>query len=156
MESPLIKHMYSKGGAHMQTTNFNYVNDVLKHLYDSCNGLRECAKQVKSASFEKELIAEAEQREIFANELKTLLKNSDVQYEHSGSVAGPLHRLFIDIKSLFTNGDKEAIKKEIKRGDEVLIDSYRSALEQASDTYFLVLQKQLDLIENSPVPTTIM
>src|SRR5690348_11126692 len=121
--SPHILKLKTAGVASM-TNNLNNINNVLKHLYDSVNGLTECANQINLAIYKQKLLAIAEQRNIFANELKSILANENVNFDKYGSVAGPLHRIYIDLVGFFTDGDVASINKEIKRGDDMLIKSY--------------------------------
>ena len=48
--------------------------------------------------------------------------------ERSGSMAGALHRGWLDIKSVVTGKDDHAILAEAERGEDVATNAYESAL----------------------------
>ena len=48
----------------------------------------------------------------------------------SGSAIAAAHRTWIDVKAWFTDGrDKSVIITEVHRGEEILIEFYRAAIE---------------------------
>ena len=51
--------------------------------------------------------------------------------ERSGSMAGALHRGWLDIKSVVTGKDDHAILAEAERGEDVAKSTYESALNEA-------------------------
>jgi uncharacterized protein (TIGR02284 family) len=67
----------------------------------------------------------------------------------SGSALAAAHRTWIDVKSWFTDGrDKAAIVIEVHRGEDVLIKTYQSAVDDRnlSGTVRDVLQEQLGIV----------
>ena len=50
--------------------------------------------------------------------------------ERSGSMAGALHRGWLDIKSVVTGKDDHAILAEAERGEDVAKNAYESALNE--------------------------
>lgn len=134
----------------MHYINLDNINNVLSHLYDSINGLRECAEQSKSPSFKQTLLDIVLDRQQFVDEMKSEIDLPSEEFVTHGSIAGPLHRLYIDLKVLITSGDAEAINKEIKRGDEKLIAAYQEAIEDEDNELIKnLLNRQLAIIRDN-------
>lgn len=134
----------------MSYINLDNINNVLSHLYDSVNGLRECAEQSKAPSFKQTLLDVVLDRQQFIDEIKSELDLPSEEFVTHGSVAGPLHRLYIDLKALVTSGDAEAINKEIKRGDDKLIGAYQEAIDdEENELVKNLLSRQLAIIQDN-------
>jgi uncharacterized protein (TIGR02284 family) len=56
------------------------------------------------------------------------------------SLSGSLHRAWLEVKSTFTGNDLESILNECERGEDAIKAAYRSALEDASELPFEVVQ----------------
>jgi len=115
----------------MSTTTTN-IASILNELIETCRdgqaGFRSAAENVKSADY-KSLFAElSAQRQGFITELQGLARSFG-QPETSGSVAGSLHRGWIDLKAALTSGDEHAVLAECERGEDSAVAEYRSALE---------------------------
>ena len=52
--------------------------------------------------------------------------------ETSTSVAGDLHRRWVDVKSIFTGKGEEAVLNEAERGEDHALKAYKEALEKIS------------------------
>ncbi|RZK10211.1 MAG: PA2169 family four-helix-bundle protein [Flavobacterium sp.] len=50
--------------------------------------------------------------------------------ETGNSVSGSLHRIWIDVKSLFGGSDRESILSEAERGEDIIKNAYHSVIEQ--------------------------
>src|SRR3546814_13829405 len=48
------------------------------------------------------------------------------------SVAGDLHRRWVDVKSMFTGKDEEAVVNEAERGEDHALKAYKEAMEKIS------------------------
>ncbi|BDV37551.1 hypothetical protein DSM21852_08040 [Methylocystis bryophila] len=68
----------------------------------------------------------------------------------SGSVAGAVHRAWIDLKSAVTGGDEKAILEECERGEDVAKAAYEKALkaELAPEVIALVQKQYAGVLEN--------
>ena len=84
--------------------------------------------------------------------------------ENNGGPMGALHRVWLDVKSLFASGNKEAIINTCITGEEAVIAEYESILEQMSFEEPLkhIVTRQLQGVKMAlsiiqahvPVPTT--
>ena len=57
------------------------------------------------------------------------MENLNEPETHS-SIAGNLHRRWVDLKSMITGKSDEAILNECERGEDVALKAYREALEK--------------------------
>ncbi len=106
------------------------VNDVIENLYDSRNGYKECADKIDNPQMQQLFQRLANQRERMLQELKSRVEFAGVEPSQSGTMAAAAHRTFIDIKSLLTGGDTDAIINEVKRGEHHTISQYKEAIDE--------------------------
>jgi uncharacterized protein (TIGR02284 family) len=116
----------------MSTTTAS-ITSVLNSLIETCKdgqeGFRSAMENVKNADY-KSLFSELSiQRQQFITELQGLVRGLGEDTEKTGSVAGALHRGWIDLKAALTSGDEHAILAECERGEDSAVAEYRDALE---------------------------
>jgi uncharacterized protein (TIGR02284 family) len=110
-------------------------NDVLKNLLelnnDRVDGFEKVLNDIEDPNIDlKTLFMEyAAQSRKFSQELQPLVANLDVNDEDDNSFAGTLHRVWIDVKALFGNNDRESILNEAERGEDAIKAAYEKALE---------------------------
>ncbi len=105
------------------------VNSLIETLKDGQEGFRQAADAVKDSEL-KSLFAEySTQRSSFAGELQDQLRQiGDAEPEDSSSVAGSLHRTWINLKAAVTSGDDHAILAECERGEDSAVSEYKKAM----------------------------
>ena len=98
------------------------VNGLIETLKDGQEGFRQAADAVKDSEL-KSLFAEySTERSRFAGELQEQLRQiGDAEPEDSSSVAGSMHRAWINLKAAVTSGDDHAILAECERGEDCLV-----------------------------------
>lgn len=113
-----------------ETTNDDVIS-TLNYLIETCkdgqNGFQEAAESVEDSSLKSLFYEYSQQRAQFAGELQALVRDLGGDPENSGSVAANLHRRWIDIKSLVTGKDDNAILNECERGEDVAKKVYLDA-----------------------------
>jgi uncharacterized protein (TIGR02284 family) len=65
----------------------------------------------------------------FSQELTAIVASYGEEIETGNSVAGTLHRAWIDVKSLFGGSDRAGILSEAERGEDAIKAAYKLALE---------------------------
>ena len=60
--------------------------------------------------------------------------------EEGTSISGSLHRAWLEVKSTFTGNDLESILDECERGEDAIKAAYRSALDDANELPYEVVQ----------------
>lgn len=76
----------------------------------------------------------ADQSRRFAQELSAEVGKLGEDVDTDKSVAGTLHRAWIDIKSVFSGGDRKSILEEAERGEDAIKAAYKKALEEVEMT----------------------
>ncbi len=106
------------------------LNDLIETLKDGQEGFRSAASDVESSDL-KSLFAEYSlQRSKFAGELQALNRSLGAKEpEAEGSVAGALHRRWINLKAALTSKDEHAILAECERGEDAAVAEYQKVLE---------------------------
>ena len=106
------------------------LNDLIETCKDGQEGFKQAAEGVKDSSIKNLFLQYSQQRAQFAGELQSEVNHLGGNPENSGSVAGALHRGWINIKSAVTGEDEHAILSEAERGEDTAVSSYRDALEK--------------------------
>lgn len=76
----------------------------------------------------------ADQSRRFAQELSAEVGKLGEDVDTDKSVTGTLHRAWIDIKSVFSGGDRKSILDEAERGEDAIKAAYKKALEDVEIT----------------------
>lgn len=106
------------------------LNDLIETCLDGQKGFQECAEDLKNPQLKSTMTARAEECRTAAAELQQLVTRLGGDPERKSSVAGALHRKWVDIKSAITGKSDEAILNECERGEDVALRSYRDALKK--------------------------
>lgn len=106
------------------------INGLIETCKDGQEGFTQAADGVERSDLKTLFYEFAQQRSQFAGELQTLVQSLGGDPENSGSIAGSLHRGWINIKSAVTGKDDEAILNECERGEDAAKKAYKDALDQ--------------------------
>lgn len=113
----------------LSTTDFiSELNDLIETCKDGENGFREAAQEVKNPALKTLFLDFANERAQYASELQQRVTQLGKAPETSGSVAGSLHRRWMDLKAAVTGKSDQAIIEECERGEDIALESYRDAL----------------------------
>src|SRR4051794_39381960 len=104
------------------------LNELIETCKDGQEGFKQAAEGVERSDLKSLFFEFSQQRAQFAGELQSLVQSLGGDPENSGSMAGALHRGWINIKSAVTGQDDEAILNECERGEDAAKDAYKSAL----------------------------
>jgi uncharacterized protein (TIGR02284 family) len=128
------------------------LNDLIETLKDGQEGFRAAAEDVQSSNL-KSLFAEFSlQRSKFAGELQMLARSlSGEEPEKSGSVAGAVHRGWIDLKAALVSRNEHAILAECERGEDSAVAAYREALASGKlpSSVVTAVQAQADAVKDA-------
>jgi uncharacterized protein (TIGR02284 family) len=116
----------------MQNDNaISILNNLIETCKDGELGFKTAAEGLKSAEIKTKFLEYARQRAEMVRELQTEVRRLGGDPEKSGSVAGSMHRGWLDIKSVVTGKDDHAIVAEAERGEDVAKSAYETALKDA-------------------------
>jgi uncharacterized protein (TIGR02284 family) len=105
------------------------LNNLIELNNDRVAGFEKAISDIKDENIDlKELFQRyAEQSRKNGQELAALVGNH-AEVETGNSIAGTLHRAWIDIKSLFGGSDRASILSEAERGEDAIKKGYQDAL----------------------------
>lgn len=119
------------------------LNNLIETLNDGQEGFRSAAEDIQSPDLKSLFTKYSSQRAQFAGELKELVLTLGDSPADGGSVAGAVHRGWIDLKAALMSKDDHAILAECERGEDVAVAAYRKALEEELPAHVrAVVQRQ--------------
>lgn len=119
------------------------IKDLVRLNVDSYKGFEAAAEQVSDPDVARLFRAIAQQRRLFAEQLRRHVELSDDEAGDRGGIAKQFHRWWSDLESMFQSGDLHGVLTEAERGEDVVCDRYEAALAR-TDAYPIhsVLQQQ--------------
>jgi len=114
----------------MATSSNNLLNELIELNNDRIAGFEKALADIDDSNIDlKELFQEyATQSRRFSQELTALVAVRDGDPETGNTIAGTLHRAWIDVKALFGGSDRESILAEAERGEDAIKKAYTTAL----------------------------
>jgi uncharacterized protein (TIGR02284 family) len=108
---------------------------VLNNLIETCKdgeqGFKTAAEGLSNYEIKTTFQQYSRERGRMSSELQAEVRRLGGDPEKSGSMAGALHRGWLDIKAVVTGKDDYAIVAEAERGEDVAKTTYESALKEA-------------------------
>ena len=129
----------------MASTTISTLNNLIETCKDGELGFKTAAEGLQSAEVKAKFLEYSRQRAEMARELQAEVHRLGGEAEKSGSVAGTMHRGWLDIKSVVTGKDDHAIIAEAERGEDVAKTVYEDALNETlpASTQAIVQQQAL-------------
>lgn len=119
------------------------LQDLIRINIDSAEGFRSAADKIESEHVATLFRDCAAERERFSNELKSYVRMNNETPEESGSVAGTLHRWWLELRGTVQDGKEHAVLSEAERGEDAIKEKYESVLkDSAGSAVNDVLQQQ--------------
>lgn len=106
------------------------LNGLIETCKDGQEGFKTAAEGIERSDLKSLFYEFAQQRSQFAGELQSHVQTLGGDPENTGSIAGTLHRGWIDIKSAVMGKDEGSILNECERGEDAAKNAYKSALEE--------------------------
>ena len=106
------------------------LNGLIETCRDGQEGFKDAAEGIERSDLKSVFYEFSQQRSHFAGDLQTLVQTLGGDPENSGSIAGSLHRGWINIKSVVTGKDEASILNECERGEDSAKKAYKDALDQ--------------------------
>ena len=106
------------------------LNSLIETLKDGQDGFQQAAGGVDDPQLKTLFNSLSLQRSKFAGELqKEVISQGEPEPEDASSVAGSMHRAWMNVKSAVTNRDRHAILAECERGEDSAVAEYEKAME---------------------------
>lgn len=112
----------------MDNESRDLLNNLIETLKDGEYGFKTAAEDVSNPDLKRIFNEYSAQRAGFAQTLQSKVERSGEEAEDSGSVAGTLHRGWMNAKSAVTTRDDVAILEECERGEDSAVSAFRDAL----------------------------
>lgn len=114
----------------MTTNVIAVLNDLIETSKDGERGFMKAAEDANHASVKEALLESAARCTQGARELQDLVLKLGGKPEDGGSVAGALHRGWIDVKSAVGSRADHAILAECEKGEDTAKKRFHEALEK--------------------------
>lgn len=106
------------------------LNDLIDVCRDGAEGYMAAWEQLKDDAMKGVCSQYAKQRGEFVIELQDEVQRMGQTPEPSGTTRAAAHRGWMNLKSVITNGDAQAILAECHTGDQIAVDTYERVLHQ--------------------------
>ncbi|TDF80224.1 PA2169 family four-helix-bundle protein [Pseudomonas sp. H9] len=106
------------------------LNDLIEFSKDGEKGFKTSAEDVKNPELKSYFLKRSGECGSAAAELQHHVRALGGDPETSTSVSGDLHRKWVDLKSMLTGKDEEAVLNEVERGEDHALKAYKHALEK--------------------------
>src|SRR5262245_44906546 len=129
----------------------NVLNDLLEISKDGEEGFERAASEVKDASVKSLLVQCAANCRAGAEQLESAVRNLGGDPDERGSVAGAVHRGWVNVKAAVTGHDTKAVLNECERGEDYAKGRYKKALEEKelpSDVRSLIQNQYQGVLAN--------
>ena len=135
----------------MADTTTSILNDLVETSRDGEQGFRTAAEDTKSAELRKVFLERAENCAQGAAQLQQVILRLGGNPQEGGSVAGAVHRGWVNLKASVTGRTDVAILEECERGEDVAKARYRKALEEKKlpDDIRAIVQRQYDGVQRN-------
>jgi uncharacterized protein (TIGR02284 family) len=126
------------------------LNGLIETCKDGQDGFKEASAGVENSELKTFFNERSLERSKYAGDLQALVQTLGGDPEKSGSIAGAIHRGWINIKTAVTGKDEASILNECERGEDSAKASYQKALDETLPDYVReTLQNQFQGVQAS-------
>ncbi|MDB5814715.1 MAG: hypothetical protein JWN23_1832 [Rhodocyclales bacterium] len=112
------------------TEAISVLNDLIETSKDGEKGFLRAADDTSSVDLRVVLLAASQRCAAAARELQNLVTDLGGEPEKGGSIAGAIHRGWLDLKSTVMSRDDLAVLEECERGEDFAKRRYAEALDK--------------------------
>ena len=126
------------------------LNDLVETSKDGEQGFRTAAEDTKTAELREVFSRRADNCAKGAAELQQVISRLGGHPQERGSIAGAVHRGWVNLKAAATGRSDLAILEECERGEDVAKARYRKALEEKlPEEIRSIVQRQYDGVQRN-------
>ena len=108
------------------------LNELLEKNYDAEKGYKFAAEHIKNEKLKAFFTERAKERYDFGHELKAEIRNFGENPEKGTSLAGDVHRTWMNLKTALAGNKEEAVLEEAIRGEEIAVEEYEKILKDSN------------------------
>ena len=106
------------------------LNDLIETCRDGQEGFKEASENATATDLKNFFNQSSLERARYVGELQREVRTLGGDPEKTGSTAGALHRVWIDIKGTLTGKDDGSILNEAERGEDSAVEAFSDALKE--------------------------
>lgn len=106
------------------------LNGLIETCRDGQEGFKEASENATSPELKRFFLEASRERARCVGELQQEVRTLGGNPENTGSTAGALHRVWIDIKGTLTGKDDASILNEAERGEDSAVKAFEDALKE--------------------------
>jgi len=126
------------------------LNNLIEISKDGEEGFRTSAENIDDSLLKSFFLRRSLEIGGSVKELQEVVRSMGGEPETTSSIAGTLHRRWIDLKTAITSNDKLAVLNEAERGEDVALKAYKDAVVQDLPPYVRdIVQKQLEGVKRN-------
>nr|AOE06986.1 conserved hypothetical protein [uncultured bacterium] len=127
------------------------LNELLTKNYDAEAGYKLASDAAENGPLKGYFNRQAKQRYDFGHHIKNEIKSYGQDPDKGTSVAGDIHRAWMNLKSTVSSNSDEAILKEAIRGENNAVEEYQNILSEPHlpPTTEAILSTQLKAIKSA-------
>lgn len=130
-------HAFGEGVGYLMNNIDQKVLSVIADLVQICkdgqHGFETAARDVNATELQQLFRGYASERQQFVRELEAQTVALGDKVDESGSVAGAIHRGWMNLKAGVASNEPAAILAECERGEDAALTAYRKALAENID-----------------------
>ncbi len=104
------------------------LEEILEKNRDAEKGYKKAAENAENPSLKAFFIDKSRDRESFNAELKREMVVNYKEIDDDGSFTGTMHRVWMDVKALFSADNDESMLEEAIRGEKASVEEYAEVL----------------------------
>jgi len=121
------------------------LNDLLETSIDGEEGFRKAADAVEDPNLKQYFSDRSKEVSVGVSELQNLVLTYGGEPVRTSSLAGTIHRHWIDLRTAITSNDTVAVLDEAERGEDVALETYRKAAQKdLPENVRSVVERQLE------------
>lgn len=133
-----------------QNRSIDTLHELIETCEDGKRGYQDASEHIENDELKTILYRLSQQRSLFEADLKNEIRQLGGDMEESKSIAGTVHRAWMNFKSEVNGNDTDAILNECKRGDKAAIEKYEAALKAELPDYIReMVEEQFTLIKGA-------
>jgi uncharacterized protein (TIGR02284 family) len=105
------------------------LNELIETCKDGEEGFKSAAEVVQDIKLREMFKSYAQQRARFVADMQVAIRRLGGDPTKTGSLAGALHRGWMNIKSAVTGKNEDAVIAEAERGEDTAVHTYEKALQ---------------------------